>query len=66
METEIGIPTNDLETGVALLKDPDLRIGAGLIVLSEKANTIVATMGRGNLSMMKAREMAVLCPRERL
>lgn len=66
METEIGFPTNDLETGVALLRDLDLRIEADLIVLSEKANTIVATMGRGNLSMTTAREMAVLCPRGRL
>lgn len=33
MGTEIGIPTNDLETGVALLTDPDTQIEAGLIVL---------------------------------
>jgi hypothetical protein len=33
METEIGIPTNDLETGVALLRDPDAQIRAGLIGL---------------------------------
>jgi hypothetical protein len=32
-ETEIGIPTNDLETGVALLRDPDAQIGADLIGL---------------------------------
>jgi hypothetical protein len=66
METEIGIPTNDLGTGVALLKDLDLQIGAGLIVLLEKVNTIVATMDRGDLSMTTTREMAVLCPRGRL
>jgi hypothetical protein len=63
--TEIGIPINDLETGVALLKDLDLRIEAGLIALLEKANTIVATMGRRNLSMKTVREMAGLCPRGR-
>jgi hypothetical protein len=33
MGTEIGIPTNDLETGVALLTDPDAQIEAGWIVL---------------------------------
>lgn len=33
METEIGTPTNDLETGVALLRDPDAQIGADLIDL---------------------------------
>lgn len=33
MGTETGIPTNDLETGVALLTDPDAQIEAGLIVL---------------------------------